>query len=304
MQDTVTAVRRFNRNYTKWTGLLDEHLHASRFGLTEARILYELANSKAVTASDLIAGLGVDAGYLSRILKDFAKSGYITRERSPADGRQINLALSEKGEAAFQPLNQASAAAVGRQLEGLSPADRKRLIEAMAVIEEVLGKETQRREPAILRPPTVGDFGWVIHRHGALYGQEYGWNEEFEALVAEIVAKFIREFKPGREFCRVAEKDGRVVGSVFVVEADAETAKLRLLYVEPEIRGEGLGRRLVEEALSFARSAGYRRMTLWTNDLLAAARHIYEKAGFRLVSEEPHESFGHKLVGQYWELDL
>lgn len=304
MQDAVTAVRRFNRNYTKWTGLLDEHLHASRFGLTEARILYELAQHKEVTASDLIAGLGVDAGYLSRILKDFAKSGYITRERSVADGRQINLALSEKGEATFRPLNEASAAAVGRQLEGLSSVDRERLIQAMAVIEEVLGQEAKRGEPAILRPPAVGDFGWIIHRHGALYGKEYGWNEEFEALVAEIVAKFIREFKPGREFCRVADKGGRVVGSVFVVEADAETAKLRLLYVEPDTRGEGLGRRLVEEALSFARAAGYRRMTLWTNDLLAAARHIYEKAGFRLVSEEPHESFGHKLVGQYWELEL
>jgi len=304
MQDAVTAVRRFNRNYTKWIGLLDEHLHASRFGLTEARILYELAQHKEITASDLIAGLGVDAGYLSRILKDFARSGYITRERSAADGRQINLALSEKGEATFRPLNEASAAAVGRQLDGLSSVDRDRLIHAMAVIEEVLGQEAKHREPAILRPPTAGDFGWIIHRHGALYGKEYGWNEEFEALVAEIVAKFIREFKPGREFCRVADKDGRVVGSVFVVEADAETAKLRLLYVEPDTRGEGLGRRLVEEALNFARAAGYRRMTLWTNDLLAAARHIYEKAGFRLVSEEPHESFGHKLVGQYWELDL
>ncbi|MFZ5675406.1 MAG: bifunctional helix-turn-helix transcriptional regulator/GNAT family N-acetyltransferase [Pseudomonadota bacterium] len=304
MHDAVTAVRRFNRNYTKWTGLLDEHLHASRFGLTEARILYELAQRQATTASDLIAGLGVDPGYLSRILKDFAKSGYITRERSATDGRQINLALSEKGEAAFRPLNDASAAAVGRQLEALSPADRNRLIQAMAIIEEVLGTEDTTCPPAVLRAPVTGDFGWIIHRHGALYGREYGWNEEFEALVAEIVAKFIREFKPARELCRVADKGGRVVGSVFVVEADAETAKLRLLYVEPDARGEGLGGRLVDEAVNFARAAGYRRMTLWTNDLLTAARHIYEKAGFRLVSEEPHDSFGHKLTGQYWELEL
>ena len=304
MTDAVAAVRRFNRNYTKWTGLLDEHLHASRFGLTEARILYELAQGQQPTASDLSTGLGVDTGYLSRILKGFAKSGYITRERSAADGRQIHLALSKQGEAAFEPLNAASAAAVGRQLAALSAADRDRLIQAMSVIEEVLGRDARSAGPAILRPPVTGDFGWIIHRHGALYGQEYGWNEEFEALVAEIVAKFIREFKPAREFCRVADKGGRVVGSVFVVEADAETAKLRLLYVEPDTRGEGLGRRLVDDAVNFARAAGYRRMTLWTNDLLAAARHIYEKAGFRLVSEEPHESFGHKLTGQYWELML
>lgn len=304
MQDAVSAVRRFNRNYTKWTGLLEEHLHASRFGLTEARILYELAHRKETKASDLIAGLGVDAGYLSRILKDFAKSGYITRERSVVDGRQINLALSKKGEAAFQPLNDASAAAVGRQLAALSADDQDRLVQAMAVIEAVLDQTGRGAEPAVLRPPASGDFGWIVHRHGALYHQEYGWNAEFEALVAEIVAKFIREFNAGREFCRVADKGGRVVGSVFVVEADAETAKLRLLYVDPEARGEGLGRRLVDEAVNFARAAGYRRMTLWTNDILTAARHIYEKVGFRLVSEEQHESFGHKLVGQYWELDL
>lgn len=304
MQDTVAAVRRFNRNYTKWTGLLEEHLHASRFGLTEARILYELAQRNATKASELIAGLGIDAGYLSRILKDFAKAGYITRERSAEDGRQINLALSKKGEAVFQPLNDASAAAVGRQLASLSADDRDRLVQAMAVIEAVLGQAGKGAAPAVLRPPASGDFGWIVHRHGALYHQEYGWNPEFEALVAEIVAKFIREFKEGREFCRVADKGGQVVGSVFVVEADAETAKLRLLYVEPDARGEGLGRRLVDEAMNFARTAGYRRMTLWTNDLLTAARHIYEKAGFRLVSEEPHESFGHKLIGQYWELDL
>lgn len=304
MRDTVAAVRRFNRNYTKWTGLLDEHLHASSFGLTEARILYELAHRKVATASELIAALGLDAGYLSRILKAFTKSGYIARERSAEDGRQFSIALTKEGEAAFRPLEDGSAAAVSRQLAKLSPSDRNRLIQAMSVIEEVLGREANAGAPAVLRPPVCGDFGWIVHRHGALYYAEYGWNAEFEALVAEIVAKFIREFKEGREFCRIADKGGRVVGSVFVVEADAHTAKLRLLYVEPDARGEGLGRRLVEEAVSFARTAGYRRLTLWTNDLLAAARHIYEEAGFRLISEEPHESFGHKLTGQYWELDL
>lgn len=304
MTDTVAIVRQFNRNYTKWTGLLDEHLLASRFGLTEARVLYELATRKQVTASDLIADLDIDAGYLSRILKSFAKSGYVTRERSPEDGRQIDLSLSKKGEAAFRPLDQKSAEVVGRLLGGLSEADRQRLVAAMAVIEDMLGGERKAGTPAVLRAPRVGDYGWIIHRQGVLYGEEYGWNEEFEALVAGITAHFIQNFKPGRERCWVADKSGRIMGAVFVVEEDAETAKLRMLYVEPEARGEGLGARLVSEVVKFARGAGYRRVVLWTNDNLTAARRIYEKAGFTLVSQEPHESFGHKLTGQYWELVL
>lgn len=305
MEHTVAAVRQFNRNYTKWAGLLDEHLLDSRFGLTEARILYELAVRRVTTASDLIAGLSIDPGYLSRILKGFARSGYLVRERSVEDGRQIRLSLSKKGETAFKPLNDKSAEAMGRMLGDLAPPDQARLVEAMAVIEELLGQGTKRREEhAIVRPPRAGDYGWIIHRQGALYAREYGWNEDFEALVAEIAARFIKEFKPGRERCWVAEKGGRIVGAVFVVEEDAETAKLRMLYVEPDARGEGLGAKLVGEVVSFARQSGYRRLTLWTNDNLTAARRIYEKAGFRLVSQEQHESFGHKLTGQYWELAL
>src|SRR5262245_27823969 len=304
MTDTIAAVRHFNRNYTKWTGLLDEHLVASRFGLTEARVLYELATRKQATASDLIADLGIDRGYLSRILKDFAKSGYLTRERSAADGRQIDLRLSKKGEAAFRPLDQRSSESVGRLLGGLSERDRSRLVAAMAVIEELLGPKQTASAPVVLRRPRVGDYGWIIHRHGALYTQEYGWNEHFEALVAKITARFIQNFKPGREGCWVADKGGRILGSVFVVEEDADTAKLRMLYVEPEARGAGLGARLVAEVVKFARRASYGRLILWTNDNLLAARRLYEKAGFKLVSEEPHESFGHKLTGQYWELPL
>jgi DNA-binding MarR family transcriptional regulator/GNAT superfamily N-acetyltransferase len=303
MENTVAAVRSFNRNYTKWTGLLDEHLLDSRFGLTEARILYELAARKVATASDLIAGLGVDAGYLSRIIKSFAKSGYITRERSPDDGRQVHIALSKKGEAAFRPLQEKSAKAVEKLLTDLSQADRARLVEAMAVIENLLGRAAETEE-VVLRPPRVGDFGWIVHRQAALYAQEYGWNEEFEALVAEITAKFIRDFKPGREKCWVADKAGRVLGAIFVVEEDAETAKLRMLYVEPAARGSGLGARLIGEVVDFARAAGYGRLTLWTNENLGAARRLYQKAGFHLVREEPHESFGHKLTGQFWELLL
>jgi DNA-binding MarR family transcriptional regulator/GNAT superfamily N-acetyltransferase len=304
MEDAVAAVRRFNRNYTKWTGLLDEHLLKSRFGLTEARILYELAARKVTTASDLITELGVDPGYLSRILKNFAQSAYITRERSAGDGRQINIGLSKKGEAAFRPLDQKSAEAVVGLLGDLAPNDRERLIKAMSVIEEVMDRRPKNDEPVVLRPPRVGDFGWIIHRQGALYSQEYGWNEDFEALVAEITARFIKQFKPGRDCCWVAEKGGRIAGAVFVVEEDAETAKLRMLYVEPDVRGGGVGRRLIDEAVNFAGKAGYRRLTLWTNDNLTAARRLYERAGFRLVSEERHESFGHKLTGQYWELLL
>jgi DNA-binding MarR family transcriptional regulator/GNAT superfamily N-acetyltransferase len=304
MRDVITAVRQFNRNYTKWTGLLDEHLVESRFGLTEARVLYELATRKKTTASDLIADLAMDPGYLSRILKDFAKSGYLTRERSAEDRRQIDLRLSKKGEAAFRPLDQKSSDAVGRLLGGLSEQDGRRLVAAIAVIEELLGGEGKASAPVVLRAPRAGDFGWIVHRHGVLYAQEYGWNEEFEALVAKITARFIRNFKPGRDGCWVADKGGRIMGSVFIVEEDTETAKLRMLYVEPEARGEGLGTRLVGEAVKFARGAGYRRLILWTNDNLAAARRVYEKAGFKLVSEEPHESFGHKLTGQHWELVL
>jgi len=303
MENTIAAVRRFNRNYTKWTGLLDEHLLDSPFGLTEARVLYELAARKVTTASDLIAGLGLDPGYLSRILKGFAKSGYITRERSPADGRQVQIGLSKKGEAAFRRLDEKSARAVGKLLDGLPRPERERLVASMALIEGLLGK-AQGAEEVVLRPPQVGDFGWIVHRQATLYAQEYGWNGEFEALLIEITGKFIHNFKPEREKCWVADKGGRIEGAVFVVEDDADTAKLRMLYVEPEARGSGLGARLVDEVIAFARGAGYRRLTLWTNDNLAAARRLYQKAGFRLVSEERHESFGHQLTGQFWELLL
>lgn len=304
MTDAVAAVRQFNRNYTKWTGLLDEHLLHSRFGLTEARVLYELATKRITTASDLISDLSIDPGYLSRILKDFAKSGYISRERSTEDGRQINLSLSKKGEAAFKPLNEKSAEVVGRMLGNLSVEDRARLIAAMATIEELLGEAKTGEAPVVLRTPRVGDFGWIIHRQAALYAQEYGWNEEFEALVAEITARFIQNFKSGREGCWVADQRGRIMGSVFVVEEDADTAKLRMLYVEPAARGLGLGTKLVDEVVTFTRNANYRRLVLWTNDNLTAARRVYERAGFKLKSEERHESFGHKLTGQYWELVL
>jgi GNAT superfamily N-acetyltransferase len=228
----------------------------------------------------------------------------VSRERSAEDGRQLKISLSKRGEAAFRPLDERSAAAVGRLLAGLGPEDRRRLVDALTVIGELLGNETPRAAPAILRAPNAGDYGWIIHRQGVLYAQEYGWNEGFEALVADITARYIENFKPGREACWVADKGSRIVGSVFVVEQDAMTAKLRMLYVDPDTRGEGLGARLVGEAVTFARQAGYGKLVLWTNDGLTAARRLYERAGFRLTREEPHHSFGHKLIGQYWELAL
>jgi DNA-binding MarR family transcriptional regulator/GNAT superfamily N-acetyltransferase len=302
MDQAVAAIRQFNRCYTRRIGLLEEHLHHSDFGLTEARVLYELAQRDGMTATELIAATGIDAGYLSRILKAFAAQKLITRKRSVEDGRQFAIALTGKGRTAFAPLNTAAISSIDDMLRDLGEGDRHRLVNAMHTIETVL--ERKHDEPVTLRPHQPGDMGWITHRHGVIYARDYGWDETFEALVAEITAKFVKDFKPGRERCWVAERADDILGSVFIVEDDAETAKLRLLYVEKEARGLGLGGRLVDEAIAFAHAAGYRRIVLWTNDILHAARHIYESRGFTLVSEERHRSFGHDLVGQYWELRL
>ena len=302
MEQAITAIRRFNRAYTRRIGLLDEHLHQSDYGLTEARVLYELAQRDSITASALIAETGIDAGYLSRILKNFAARKLITRTRSSEDGRQFVISLTKKGRAAFAPLNDAAIASIAGMLKDLGEAATDRLVRAMATIETTL--DGAQEAPITLRPHRPGDMGWIIHRHANIYARDYGWDETFEALVAEIAAKFIKNFKPGRERCWIAERDGAILGSVFLVEDDADTAKLRLLYVEREVRGLGIGGQLVDEVIAFARQAGYGRLVLWTNDILHAARRIYESCGFRLISEEEHRSFGHDLVGQYWELKL
>ena len=296
-QNLAEAVRHFNRFYTRQIGLLDEHLLASEFSLTEARILYELAHRPPLTTSILCRELGLDSGYLSRVIARFEKKGLIEKSRAPDDARATQLQLTAAGRAAFLPLNEASRREVTAMLERLSAGGQQQLVDAMTRIQGLLGDGTPGW---LLRDPQPGDMGWVVHRHGALYAQEYGWSAEFEALVAEIVAKYVREFDPRSDRCWIAEKDGQVAGSVFVVRHDAETAKLRLLYVEPSARGLGIGRRLVEECLRFARNAGYRRMILWTNSVLLDARRIYEQAGFELIEEEPHHSFGKDLVGQTW----
>jgi DNA-binding MarR family transcriptional regulator/N-acetylglutamate synthase-like GNAT family acetyltransferase len=300
----VGEVRRFNRFWTRQIGVLREGYLESPFSLTEVRVLYELAHREETTAGELGEELGLDAGYLSRILSGFQKHGLIRKRPSEADGRRRLLRLTERGREAFAPLEARSRSEIGAMLGGMSIAGQERLVEAMRAIERLLSFRPDPVVPYLLRPPQPGDMGWVVHRHGVLYAREYGWDERFEALVAGIVAKFIQRYDPRVERCWIAERGGEVVGCVFLVRESEEVAKLRLLLVEPEARGLGIGSRLVEECIRFARQAGYLKITLWTNDVLNSARRIYEAMGFQLVHEKPHRSFGHDLVGQTWELML
>src|SRR5215203_4188349 len=300
----VGDVRHFNRFWTRQIGVLREGYLESPFSLTEVRVLYELAHREETTASELGEELGLDAGYLSRILRRFEKHGLIHKRPSEADGRRRLLRLTERGREAFAPLEARSRNVIGAMLGSLSVAEQERLVGAMRTIEELLSARPDPAVPYLLRPHWPGDMGWVVHRHGVLYAREYGWDKRFEALVAEIVAKFIRQYDPRRERCWIAERDGEIVGCVFLVRESEAIAKLRLLLVEPEARGLGIGSRLVEECIRFARQAGYLKITLWTNDVLNSARRIYEAMGFQLVHEKPHRSFGHDLVGQTWELML
>jgi DNA-binding MarR family transcriptional regulator/GNAT superfamily N-acetyltransferase len=301
----VDAVRSFNRFYTRRIGVLRPRVYGSPWSLTEVRVLYELAHASAApTASELQRALDLDAGYLSRIVRGFEAKGYVRRKRSSEDARRLHLALTAAGRRAFRPLERASQAQIGALLAPLAPDAQQRLVDGMATIETLLGDAPARSAALRLRPHRPGDIGWVIERHGALYAREYGWGARFEALVAEIAAKFLRSFDPARERCWIAERDGRNVGSVFLVRRSRTTAQLRLLLVEPSARGLGIGRALIEECIAFARGAGYRRIMLWTNAGLDAARHLYEQAGFRLVREEPHRSFGKDLVGQTFDLTL
>lgn len=300
----VQAVRRFSRFYTKQLGILQEHLLGSDYSLTEVRVLYELAHGKNCTAKKICDDLGLDAGYLSRILARFARRRLIRRERSSEDARQVVLQLTEKGHAAFAPLNRESSAQVAAMLDRLSQTEQKKLVDAMREVESALAAEERPKAVPILRAPRPGDIGWVIHRHGALYAQEYGWDDRFEALVAEIAAAFMKNFDPKRERCWIAELDGEPVGSVFLVKQTEKIAKLRMLLVEPHARGFGLGRRVVEECIQFARDASYSKVVLWTQSNLTAARNIYQRAGFKLVKSEPQPAFGADLVSETWELEL
>ncbi len=301
--DPVARVRAFNRYYTEIVGLLREGLLDTPYSLTEARIIFELAQSDAVEVADLRRSLDLDAGYVSRLLARFERDGLITRERAEHDRRRQVARLTPRGREAFELLDSRSAGSTAALLDGLPEADRRRLLAAMDTIRAVL-EPAAPPEPFVLRPPRAGEYGWIVHRHGAVYHDEYRWDETFEALVARIVADHLETRDPDREATWIADIDGDPVGSVLCVRRDEHTAQLRLLLVEPSARGQGIGRRLVDECVRFARHAGYREMTLWTNDVLHAARRIYEATGFELVEEEPHTSFGHDLVGQYWRLDL
>lgn len=304
LEERVSAVRRFNRLFTRQIGVLREGLLHSPYSLTEARILYELAHQDKLTAADLCRELGLDAGYLSRILTRLEQQSIIDKTRADNDGRQRLLRLTTQGQEAFALLDRRSREEVAEMLESVSESDQQGLLKAMQTIERILDKGLKFSEPFFLRVHEPGDMGWVVHRHGALYAQEYGWDTRFEALVAQIVSDFINHFKPERERCWMAEMNGEIVGSVFVVESSQTVAKLRLLLVEPKARGMGLGSRLVDECIRFSRRAGYQKLMLWTNSILVEARHIYEKKGFKLIEGEAHHSFGHDLVGETWELIL
>lgn len=300
----IEAMRAFNRFYTRQIGLLDEALLKSSFSLTEARVLYELANREGMVASDLVRDLALDPGYLSRLLKKFEERGLVERAAMEADSRRSEITLTLAGRQAFAPLNEGSNDQVRALLDRLPRNDQDRLVKAMQVVRRLLGDGAEPRVPYLLRPLQVGDVGWIAHRQGLIYAQDYGWDETYEVLVAEILVAFVRNFDPKWERSWIAEREGEVVGSVFVVRKSPEVAKLRLLYVEPSARGLGIGRRLVDECIAFARAKGYETLTLWTNDILGSARRIYQAAGFTLAEEEHHHSFGKDLVGQTWNLDL
>ncbi|MHA2090437.1 MAG: bifunctional helix-turn-helix transcriptional regulator/GNAT family N-acetyltransferase [Candidatus Kariarchaeaceae archaeon] len=304
MEDKAKRIRHFNRFYTRKIGVLREGLLHSQYSLTESRILFELAYGKELTASDLSRELGLDPGYLSRILSKFESLGLITRTRSAKDDRARIIKLTNKGKKEFDVLDTRSREEILELLNDLTKENQDKLLKSMETIEEILAKKLKFAEPFFLRTHESGDMGWVTYRHGILYMEEYGWDEHFEALVAQIVSDFINNFNPKKERCWIAEINGEIVGSVFVVEDNETDAKLRLLLVEPKARGLGLGTRLVEECIRFSRRVGYKKLKLWTNDVLLDARNIYQKKGFKLVEKNKHHSYGHDLIGENWELEL
>jgi DNA-binding MarR family transcriptional regulator/GNAT superfamily N-acetyltransferase len=306
LQQSVAQVRGFNRFYTRQIGVLNEGFLQSPFSLTEVRVLFELSVRGTCSASDLRRELGIDAGYLSRILRSFHRRGLVRKQAAARDARRTELSLSSKGRSEFGRLEARQRSDVERMLGGLSPRSRKQLVDRMHSVERILSTDSARHVPdhVTLRGHRPGDMGWITHRQAVLYDQEYGWGERYEALIARIMAEFVQKFDARWERCWVAERAGEIVGSIFCVRKSRAVARLRLLYVEPAARGLGLGTRLVDECVAFARSHGYRTLTLWTNSVLHDARRIYERKGFVLVHEKPHKLFGRGLVGQTWELNL
>lgn len=301
----VKAIRQFNRFYTRRIGALDPYL-GSPMSLTDVRVLYELAHRETAVASEIGRDLGLDAGYMSRILRRFETEGWLTREPHPRDARQSVLRLTEAGHAAFAPLQQRSREEASALLETLAPSQRQQLVQAMGTMQSLLDPDAAPAKPqaAILRDPAPGDIGWVVQQHGEIYAREYGWNSKFEALVAGIASEFLLKFQPEWERCWIAELNGERVGAIFVVRKSATVAQLRMLILTPAARGLGLGGKLVDECIAFARLKGYKKMVLWTNSCLVAARGIYAKRGFHLTQSEPHEGYGSPQVGETWELKL
>jgi DNA-binding MarR family transcriptional regulator/GNAT superfamily N-acetyltransferase len=304
----IAAVRRFNRFYTRQLGVLRKTYLDSPYSLGEARVLYEIASGGSPTASDIGRALDLDAGYLSRVLRNFEKRGLIRRNVSASDARQSDLALSPRGRKTFAPLERRSQRDAGDTLGKLTPAEQSPLVAAMATIESLLQPHSaalgEPRGDYLLRAPKPGDFGWIVKRHAELYAEEYGWTEPFEALCAQIVADFVNKFDAKCERCWIAEMDGENVGSIMLVKDAEGVARVRLLLVDPKARGIGLGARLTDECIGFARRAGYKKITLWTHSVLTAARHIYKQAGFKLIRTERHKSWGRAVVSEYWDLEL
>lgn len=305
-EQNIGAVRRFSRFYTREIGLLQASWLNAPYSLTQARILYELSRRERCTASDLAVELGLDHGYLSRILAGFAREKLIGRERSKEDGRQIVLSLTAKGRKAFAPFDERSQRDAGALLGKLSSNDQQRMVHAMNTIEALVGHNEKQTRSYSLRPHRPGDMGWVVARHGVLYGEEYGWDAGIEALTAEIVSSFLKNFDPAREQCWIAEIDGEPVGSVFIVKEPKknDVARLRLLIVDPKARGLGIGHRLVEECIRFSRDAGYKKITLWTHAVLKAARVIYRQHGFKIAEKWVHDDFGKPEPAETWDLKL
>jgi DNA-binding MarR family transcriptional regulator/N-acetylglutamate synthase-like GNAT family acetyltransferase len=302
--ESIQLVRRFNRFYTRRIGLLREGLLDTPFSLTQARVLFEIASQPGTRSATLAWGLGLDPAYLSRLLHSFERRKLVRRSQSKEDRRVNHLHLSPRGRAAFRRLDALSRDETGRMLAGLTDDGQRRLTSAMDAIQQLLGPPDQAPRTVTLRTHRAGDIGWVVERHGELYAREYGWDSTMEGLVAEIAGRFLTRFDPARERCWIAELDGQRAGCVFLVKHSTTVAKLRLLLVEPAARGHSIGTRLVDECIAFARQAGYRKLTLWTNDVLHAARRIYQRAGFRLVREGRHHAFGQDLVEQVWDLKL
>lgn len=300
----LDAVRRFNRLYTRRIGVLQEGLLGSPFSLAELRVMYELAHRERTVATDLVQELGLDAGYVSRLLKGLQRRRLVERRQAAEDGRRSVITLTASGRKAVAALEDRSRAEVAALLGGLAPDGQARLLAAMRTIEELLGDRPRGSETLVLRPHRPGDLGWIVHRHAALYASEWGYDERFEGMVAQIASDFVRRFDPKRDRCWMAERDGDVVGSIALVRKSETVGQLRLLLVEPSARGLGVGRKLVQECVRFARQVGYRKVTLYTHDTLAAARHLYLEAGFRLVHEEPDDGYGAAVKAQTWDLDL